>query len=90
MAHQETTENLSKEQITFNDYIRRGDDFVRIQIYRNALEWYNLALQMGIDNSIPKRKISECKEKINGDNKIIAFVLFLAAIVLSVVFIVNH
>jgi hypothetical protein len=89
MEHHDTNENISKEQIMFNDYIRRGDDFVKISIYRNALEWYEKALQTGINDELVKGKINECKRKIKHDNMIIWILVVVAIIVVGIVLLLN-
>ena len=61
MAHHDSEENLSIEQTDFNDYIRRGDDFVKIQIYKNAIKWYEKAATMGINDSIALKKAMQRK-----------------------------
>ena len=33
-------EKVTPEEVAFNDLMRHGDDFMNIQIYRNAREWY--------------------------------------------------
>ena len=71
MAHHNDDSNMSKEQLEFNDLIRRGDDFIKIQIYRNARECYTFALESNINNELANTKLSECNALIKPESSTI-------------------
>jgi hypothetical protein len=80
MAHHETNENLSPEEKKFYDLINHGDDFIKIQIYRNARECYSSALITNVNNELATAKLAECNGLIKSESKIIiAIVSVLAA-----------
>jgi hypothetical protein len=85
MAHHEDTSHLSKEELEFRDYIKRGDDFMTIQIYRSAKEWYQKALEMNFDNEVVKLKLKECNAKLKTESHTIITVLVVAAVVVVAV-----
>ena len=88
MAHVETNANLSPEEKMFNDYMTRANDFVKIEIYRNAVEWYTKALELNIDNTLVNEKLELCKQLISKERKTIIAVLIAAAIAVGVVFMI--
>ena len=86
MAHHNENLNLSKEELEFNDFIRRGDDFIKIQIYRNARECYTFALESNFNNEISEAKLSECNALIRSESRMIINVVAVMAIA-AIVFI---
>ena len=88
MAHEEVIEpNLSLEEKTYNDFIRRGDDFFRIELLKSAKEMYEEALKCKQNDEPASLKIVECKRLIKRDTKRILIVLpFLIIIVLAVIY----
>lgn len=66
-----SNENLSKEEITFNEMINRGDDLMKIQIFRSAKECYTKALELNFNNNLAQEKLADCNLKIKSESKII-------------------
>ncbi|MDD5571447.1 MAG: hypothetical protein PHD97_09890 [Bacteroidales bacterium] len=85
MAHTETNTNLSPEETKFNEYITRGEDFCKIEIYRNAKEWFQKALEMNINNILVKEKIDICDKKIKKEKKIIYTIVAAAILIIAIV-----
>ncbi|MFA6922747.1 MAG: hypothetical protein WC223_00700 [Bacteroidales bacterium] len=85
MAHTETNTNLSSEEIKFNEYITRGEDFCKIEIYRNAKEWFHKALEMNINNPLAKEKIEMCDNKIKREKKMIFSIIAAAILIIAIV-----
>ncbi len=81
MAQIITNENISKEEIAFNEMMQRGEDFMKIQIFRNARECYNLALGMNYNNSLVQEKLNECNLNIKNESKTIITVLVVALLI---------
>ncbi|MEI6696690.1 MAG: hypothetical protein WCO13_11535 [Bacteroidota bacterium] len=80
MAHHDTDVHLSKEEILFNDFIMHGDDFMKIQIYRNAREAYTNALGTNFNNELASSKLSECNALIKSESKAIIIIVSIMAI----------
>jgi hypothetical protein len=86
MAHQhEDNENLSPQEIKFNDCIRRGDDFIKISQYAYAKECYLEALELHFNDNIVNKIIEETIQKqkyarITVIKILVAAVLIIAAV----------
>ncbi|MBI5217738.1 MAG: hypothetical protein HY958_02255 [Bacteroidia bacterium] len=86
MSHAiEDTSNLSPEEIKFRDFIRRGDDFSKIEIYRLALEWYNKALELNIEKEHVVEKINFCTGKLKFEKKVFVTLAMIAVIIIGIV-----
>lgn len=85
MAHEESLEHLSPEEKKFRFYITRGEDFMRCEIYRNAKKYYQLALEMNIDNNTVTQKISDCNRLIKQESRIIYILIAVAAVIIALV-----
>lgn len=92
MAHEELNgENLSVEEKRYNDFIRRGDDFFRIELFKSAREMYEEALKYKQNDETANLKIAECKRFIKRDTKKILITLpFLIVIILTVIYYKVH
>ncbi len=88
MAHHNEDSHLSKEELEFNDFVRRGDDFIKIQIYRNARECYTFALESNFNNEIAEAKLKECNALIKSESRMIINVVAVMAIAAIVIFLV--
>lgn len=83
--HHHSTENLSNEELLYHDFIRRAEDFIKIEIYRNALECYEFALATGVNNTYVNEQISLLYRKIRKEVKTIRILLAIAAMVVAAV-----
>ncbi|MCX6230564.1 MAG: hypothetical protein NTZ33_03375 [Bacteroidetes bacterium] len=81
MAHLETDQNLSPEEKNFFDLISHGENFMKIQIYRNARECYEAALKMNVNNELAGAKLADCNAKIKSESKIIIAIVAVLAVV---------
>ncbi len=80
MAHHDIDLNVSTEQQVFNEFIRHGDDFMKIQIYRSARESYTQALETNFNNELANLKLTECNVLIKSESKTIIVVVSIIAI----------
>jgi hypothetical protein len=76
------TENLRKEEIEFNEMIQRGDDFMKIQIFRSARECYKLALDMNFNNILAQEKLKGCSQNIKSESKTIITILIVFGLII--------
>jgi hypothetical protein len=90
MEHKDSELHLSKEELLFNDLIRRGDDFMKISIYRNAKECYHQALETHFNDTIAHDKFIDCVHKIKKESKIIISIIVIAAIIIGASIIVMN
>jgi len=88
MAHHNDDSNLSKEELEFNDLIRHGDDFMKIQIYRNAREWYNYALESNFNNELASNKLTECNALIKSELSTIIKIVAVMAVAACILFLI--
>ncbi|MEI6764977.1 MAG: hypothetical protein WCM76_05000 [Bacteroidota bacterium] len=85
MAHHEENLHLSPEEIKFNDFVKRGDDFYRIELYQYAVVWYKKALECNIDTENIRQKIADSESKFRRDGKKIIIAATSVAIVIAAV-----
>jgi hypothetical protein len=86
MAHQNIDLHLSKEELAFNDFIGHGDDFMKIQIYRNAREAYTNALETNFNNELALSKLSDCNALIKSESRAI-IIIVTVLVILSILLI---
>lgn len=80
MAHITTESSLSPAEQEFQELLRQGDDFYRIELLRHAKSWYKKALEKNIDTETVKQKISSCDRLLSKERKVIFILLGIAAI----------
>lgn len=87
MAHHEVNTSQNPEQQLFQDYMMRGDDFFKIEIFRSARNWYEKALTMKMDEEKVKQRIEECNRQLAYEKKIFTVlgIIGIAVILLLVV-----
>jgi hypothetical protein len=83
------TEPPSETKITpqeFRDFMQRGDDFYKIELWRPAKAWYRRALEYNIEPDKVRKQIAACDRLIAYEVKVIwiifAIALFAAALIL--------
>ena len=79
--------NAGKEELAFNDFILHAEDLMRIQIYRNAREFYIKALETNFNNQLASQKIAECNALIKSESKAILIIVSIIAMAAIVVLI---
>ena len=87
MAHDNSTAHTSSAEDAFTDCINRGDDFFKIQLLRQAKNWYSKALAMNTNNEAVKQKVEECERLLAYENKVVAILGAIAAVLVLVYFI---
>lgn len=89
MGHNESTENLSREEKKFRELMINGEDFLKIEIYRSAVHRFRQAAVMNIDNELANRKVFECETLIKKENRAIYAIVAVAAVVIAVVMMIR-
>lgn len=82
MAHQAPETNLSHAELEFMDLMQHGDDFLKIELLRPAKSWYQKALALNYKKDIVVKKIAECNRLIAFENKVIAILVAIAAVII--------
>lgn len=73
---------LSSIERQYLDYKQKGDDFMKIEIYRSAKEWYIKALELNQNQEMIRSKLDNCNMQIQLEKKKITIVVLVIAIVL--------
>jgi hypothetical protein len=75
MAYKADNTDLNPEESLYQDYMQKGDDFMKIEIYRSAKEWYLRALSTNFNQKLIKEKLENCDKLIQREKKIIVIVV---------------
>ena len=87
MNQAESQEILTSEEEKYRFYMTRGQEFLGIEIYRNARKYFQQAFDMNINNEQALSKLKETEKLIKTENnifvKIAAGVLILGILIIS-------
>lgn len=72
---------MTPEERRFREYITRGDDFCKIELYRNAVGWYRKAVEMRPDSEEARLRFQDCHGKIRSESKTILVIVAVAALI---------
>ena len=81
--------HLSPEERQFRDYITRGDDFCKVELFRYAVSNYRKALEMRPDSEEARLRFQECRAKIQGESRAILIIAAVAAVIILTVIIIR-
>jgi CRISPR/Cas system-associated endoribonuclease Cas2 len=85
MAHHIDTSALSPEEKAYHEYMEQGDNYMNIEIYRNAKKCYQKALALGLHNDEVKEKLSICNKTLKKESRSIIAVLAIACLAIGAV-----
>jgi len=68
----------------FLDIIQHADDFLKIELLRQAKSWYKKALKLNIQTEEVEKKISECDRLLAFENKIVRILGAIAIVLLAI------
>lgn len=80
---------MSPAEKDFTEFMQRGDDFYKIELLRQAKNWYLKALNLNIDNEIAKSRISECETLLSFENKVVYMLISVATVLVLLYIIFN-
>lgn len=87
MAIKVDNTDLSPEEWRFRDFMQKGDDFMKIEIYRSAKECYTRALEFNQNQGLVRNKLDNCNRLLQIEKKrIIIIVSILAIVALVLIF----
>lgn len=67
----------------FREFIRKGDDFFKIELLRQARSWYKKALLLNFDNHKAEVQIDECNRLLAYENRIVRIILVIASVLIA-------
>jgi len=76
---------LSAEERSYREFMTRGDDFFRIEIFRPAKVWYSRALAMNINSDQAKERIAECDRLLAYERRVFTILGIAGSIVIIAV-----
>lgn len=82
MGHVENNENLSPVEKQFRELMHQGDDFFKIEIFRNAIKYYKQAATLGVDDELAEQKVKECQHLLNKERRVIYVIGAIAVVVI--------
>lgn len=82
MAHQEVSSDQNPQEQLFREYLLRGDDFFKIEIFRSARSWYEKALAIKTNEEKVKQKIAACNDQLAYEKKIFLILGIIAVVVI--------
>lgn len=72
---------LTPEEKRFREYMKTGDDFSIIEIFRSAASFYRKAAELRPGDEEANRKLAETREKIKKESKAIYIIVAVAAVI---------
>lgn len=66
---------IDSRERDFREFIRKGDDFFKIELLRQARAWYKKALSLNVDNKKAETQIDECNRLLAYENRIVRILL---------------
>lgn len=85
MSHTEENLHLSPEEAKYRDYITRGDDLCKIELFRLAVDWYKKAVELRPDDREAAERLAGCKKKVKAESRSIITILLVAAVIIMAV-----
>ena len=67
----------------FREFIRKGDDFFKIELLRQARSWYKKALLLNVDNNKAKAQIDECNRLLAYESRVVRILLVIASVLIA-------
>jgi len=86
MVHLDSKSGTNVAGNRFDEYILRGDDFLKIELLRQAKNWYLKALAIDSENDYVKSRISECEKKLAFENRVTLILVVTATAILIAYF----
>ena len=80
---------LNPEESRFREYITRGDDFCKIELFRYAVGWYRKAVELKPESEEARMKLQGCRGKIKSETRAILIIAAVAALVIIAVAIIR-
>jgi len=90
MKNSESNTAATHDEKLFKEYMKMGDDFKKIEIYRLAKTWYQKALSTRVNQELAMSNLKEMEGKMKKERKVILTLVLIAIIVVSVLFLTQN
>jgi len=80
LHHEEAHEQLTAEEIKFNDAMKRGNDFFKIGLFGQAKDCYLEAAEINMENKDMLDSMDKVNAAIKSRNKTIIIIVIVAAV----------
>jgi hypothetical protein len=87
MAHINSNAPTSVTERDFTEFMQRGDDFFKIELLRQAKNWYTKALKLNLETEKVEYQLAECERMLAFESKVIKIVCAIAGVLLVAYFI---
>lgn len=84
MTHTDSISPASITERDYQDFVQRGNDFFKIELFSPAKTWYNKALELNDDATL-KQQVAECDRKLAYERKV-RLILAAVAVGLALVY----
>ena len=88
MAHTSSDTNLSITERDFRDCMQHADDFFKIELLRQAKNWYTKALDFNMEIDTVKHRIAECNKMLKFEKKVTGIIAVVASVIVAVCLII--
>jgi hypothetical protein len=90
MENNNSESTLNSAESSFIDFVKRGDDYYKIELLRQAKAWYGKALKIYPDNEMVKSRISECIRKLAFENKVVYILISIVSALVLLYYLFLH
>lgn len=88
--HNEDQAASTPQERQFNEFIRNGDDLLKIEQYMRAREFYQQALELHVNDSLVNEKIAATKSKKKYETKVVIGILAVVAVIIGVILLIKY
>ncbi len=81
MGHTTSDTNLSITERDFHECIRHADDFFKIELLRQAKNWYTKALGFNMQTGMIQQRIAECDKMLAFERKVAGILAIIASVI---------
>lgn len=83
MSHETTEVPVSPIEREFNEFMRQGDDFFRIELLRQAKKCYVKAQGLNFEHAKVNQQIAQCDSLLAHETKIVKIICAVAVVVIA-------
>ena len=88
--HNEDQAVSTPQEKQFTEFIRNGDDLMKIEQYMRAREFYQQALNLHVNDALAKEKIAETKSKKKYETKVVISILAVAIVIIGAILLYKY
>ena len=88
MAHSSSETHLSIAERDFRECMRHADDFFKIELLRQAKNWYKKALAFNMETGMIQQRIAECDKMLKYERKVTGILAVVASIIVVLILVI--